>query len=315
MKIKEEKIKLLKEQVLEDFKKTMNVDFSGEDSKPRELCKSDDWFLLGRKYYKEFSVDGEPYKLETARRCFTLAAVGGHAQYKKLLADGYLNGVFSSGENATSEGLFWLKRAAEDENSEAQAMLGLRYFYAQGFKRDLKTAFSWFLKAADHGNPLAARYVGEYYDQNGWSGVVEPDAKIACEWYKKAADLGDAGAQCLYGKELYLGKTIPRDYDKAFELFSKSAEQNDPNGIFMQAQCVWFGLGTEKDKSRAFELFKKAADLGSPQGALDAGKALYLGEGTERDLERALVYFELSAEGGMAEGKNAAEICRKEIGL
>ncbi len=310
---KEKKLSLIKQQVTNDFYAAMHTNFLNDDGSPHEICKPEDWFLLGRKYYKEFAEDSEPYKLETARRCFTLAAVSGNAQFKKLLADGYLTGVFllESKEKSEAEGLYWLERAAEENNIDAQVTMGLRYFYAKGFDKDFKEAFSWFLKAANSGNPLAARYVGEFYDTEGWG--VTPDTDKALEWYKKAAEGGDSFAQCLYGKEFYIGKTVPKDYEKAFELFSASAAQNDPNGIFMKAQCVWFGLGTEKDRQKAFELFKKAADLGSPQGALDAGKALYLGEGTERDLERALVYFEQSAEGGMAEGKNAAEICRREI--
>jgi len=306
----------LKKQASDDFLDMLNSDL-GKVTEEQKFCSSDEWFLLGKKYYEKIKGEraADKYNAEMVRRCFTLAALSGKSKYQKLLSDCYFNGLFGKGEKYDEEGMYYLELAADiDDAPELYTNMALRYLYGKGVAKDSLKAFHLFKVAADIGKDgVAARYVGEYYDGTIEEESIKESQKDACEYYKLSAEQGDSYGQCLYGKELYSGKNVPQDYDKAFEFFTKSAEQNDPNGIFMQAQCIWFGFGVNEDKQRAFELFKKAAELGSAQGALDAGKALYLGEGTQKNVEQALVYFEKSAAGGIAEAKDAIEICRKEI--
>lgn len=290
------------------------------------------WFMLGRKYYKEFSQNKEKAYLELARKCFTLAAVEG--PYKQLLSDGYIKGIFSAkktedvksdsdkklnsqdipiNQDDIAEGIYWLKRSAEDGNLDSQLALGLRYFYGDKIEHDSALAYKWLLTAALKDNAMAARYIGEYFDEGGWGPKEEWSPEKMLYWYKKASEGGDSWGQYLYGIEFYTGKNVKRDFKKAFELFSLSSKQKDANGTFMLAQCYWFGYGAKKDKSEAFKLFVKASDFGSAQGALDAGKVLYLGEGAERDVKTALVYFEKAAASGLQEAIDAVEICKKEL--
>ena len=50
-----------------------------------------------------------------------------------------------------SEALRWYRKAAEQENSYAQFMLGLMYENGLGVTKNLQEARKWYRKAADQG--------------------------------------------------------------------------------------------------------------------------------------------------------------------
>ncbi|WP_434779079.1 tetratricopeptide repeat protein [Neisseria sp. Ec49-e6-T10] len=49
----------------------------------------------------------------------------------------------------------WFEKAAKNGDSDAQYVIGLMYYQADGVKQDLEKAFEWFRKSAKQGNGLA----------------------------------------------------------------------------------------------------------------------------------------------------------------
>jgi TPR repeat protein len=95
---------------------------------------------------------------------------------------------------------------AEEDNAEAQTILGSLYINGQGVEKDITKGLSWIMKAATQGYELArvralnlcmdiakqgdaaAMYNVGYMCLNGWGG--EQDANDCIEWLETAAKLG-----------------------------------------------------------------------------------------------------------------------------
>jgi hypothetical protein len=95
---------------------------------------------------------------------------------------------------------------AEEDNAEAQTILGSLYINGQGVEEDITTGLSWIMKAATQGYDVArvralnlcmdiarqgdtaAMYNVGYMCLNGWGG--EQNANDCIEWLETAAKLG-----------------------------------------------------------------------------------------------------------------------------
>ena len=97
--------------------------------------------------------------------------------------------------------LVWWQEYAKAGNANAQYTLGKMYTTEGNgldIKKNYKTAFSWFLKAAVQGHVKAQYEVAQAYS----AGIgIAKDKNVAKTWYQQAADHGHARAQhVLAGK-------------------------------------------------------------------------------------------------------------------
>ncbi len=80
-----------------------------------------------------------------------------------------------------------LLKSAENNNQEAQYLLGLSYEHGVELDRDVKKAAHWYGKAAEQGYPPAQDSLSRFY-REGLG--VDKDKKLAEEWHQKAAKQG-----------------------------------------------------------------------------------------------------------------------------
>lgn len=86
---------------------------------------------------------------------------------------------------------WWYYRANEQQDAEAQYMLGVMYDEGDGVPQDAAEAVRWYRRAAEQGDADAQYYLGLMYD---WGeGVPEDDAE-AVYWFRQAAEQGHAEA-------------------------------------------------------------------------------------------------------------------------
>ncbi len=92
------------------------------------------------------------------------------------------------------KGHYWLVKAAEQGDAEAQNHLGLQYLGGPGnvVVQDYCEAAKWFRKAAEQGYVYGQVNIGECY-RDGVGVAVDYDE--ARKWYHKAAEQGYAPAQ------------------------------------------------------------------------------------------------------------------------
>ena len=89
-----------------------------------------------------------------------------------------------------TEAMKWYRKAADQGNANAQAMVGMMYEKARGVPESFTKALKWYRMAADQAMPwgigLGAMYSlpWRYADSTEW-----------LKWYRKAADQGNIAAE------------------------------------------------------------------------------------------------------------------------
>ena len=111
-------------------------------------------------------------------------------------------------------------------------MVNKAYEYTQ--KGEYKSAYNWYLKAAEQGYVLAQYKVGEMhtytkYTQDG----VEHSYSKAFYWYYKAAAQGSARAQHQLGLMHQQGMGTEIDWATAKKWYGKACSSGSKNGCNM----------------------------------------------------------------------------------
>jgi len=100
------------------------------------------------------------------------------------------------------------KRLAQQNNAQAQHLLGKSYANGQGVEQDYRHAFAWFSRAAEQGHAQAQNDLAGLYTAG--NGIVK-DYKRAFAWYARAAQQNNAQAQNNLGILYGLGKGVDRN--------------------------------------------------------------------------------------------------------
>jgi len=116
------------------------------------------------------------------------------AEKGDLNAQAQLGVMYYWGQGAPQdwpEAQIWLRKASERGHMDAQAKLGAMCFLGQGAPRNLAESIKWFRLAADQGEPYAQGCMGVMYAVG--EGVPK-DLILAYVWLVQAQAGGDADA-------------------------------------------------------------------------------------------------------------------------
>ena len=122
-------------------------------------------------------------KLKKAKPLLVKAAEKEHGYAQYLLAMNFFD-LYSDNNN---EALFWLEKAANNDEPEALFQLGV--YYSEG--NDLAKSIKYYQRAAELNHADAALELSYIYDE---SDIVEQDEDKALFFLKKAAELGNQEA-------------------------------------------------------------------------------------------------------------------------
>jgi serine/threonine protein kinase len=169
------------------------------------------------------------------------------------LASYYLTGSNGRKKNP-KEAARWYEMAAKNTTTTpdvitAQAALAGMYFQGEGVPKDIKKAFSWFLKAANGGDVPSQRVVATFY----MAGTDIPQNYTeSFKWFSKASSKGDTDSQSGLGFLYFQGFGVKQDYAKAFELFSKAGKKGDVSSQSALGVMLLKGIGVTKDYAKAY---------------------------------------------------------------
>lgn len=121
------------------------------------------------------------------------------------------------------EAAMWWRMAADENNHDAEFMLGVCYEKGLGVEESYQEAFDLFLKAAKQGNAKAQNAVGICYEKG--QGVERSD-EVAAEWYSMAAEQKNEEAMCHLGNCYRDGRGVKRSYNEAVKWYKESGTKD-----------------------------------------------------------------------------------------
>lgn len=226
-------------------------------------------FLLGLCHYWG---NGTTQNYDLAFPCFKRAAELGHGTAKDYLGDCYSMGRGT--EVNAAEAAKWYHDAADNhKNENAAHSLAFLYYNGQGVEQNKKTAYDYWMIAAEGGIIQAQRLISEEYMRGEY---LEEDNEKGRIWMEKAAEQGDVEAQIMLGK-YYVSDLGFDDERKAFSWFMKAAEQGNAEALYLVGGCYLYKLGTEQDTDKGVEYLIKASEAGNLQASKDLASYFYLG--------------------------------------
>lgn len=198
------------------------------------------------------------------------------------------------------------EKLAEDNNSEAQFILGDIYGKGLNGNVDLKKSFFWTKRAADNGNILAIYNTAmNYYLGRG----VNKNIDKAKEYYLKAANKDDTDAQYSLGKIL-----IDENNKEGIKFLEKAAENNDPLALFDLGLLYCDGDLVLKNINFCKNYWIKSAQLGNASANFNLGLLVINNKNEKNQIREAIDYFKKASELGLgAASYNLAIIYSKGL--
>lgn len=241
---------------------------------------------------------GQPADLQRARELFLKAANG-----QDVEAMAQLGLMLKKGEGgpADPEGARnWFKAAADQGHASAANSLGLMWHNGEGGPKDLAQARECHRLAAE-GGLAAAMCLYAIYLQHGHGGAKDPPG--AREWFRKAADAGSVNAIAYLGLMLERGEGGAKDLPNARIWLKRSSEAGDRLGMFAYGMMLMNGAGGPADEAGAREWLKKSGDGGMADAYAYYAQLLAEGRGGPKDKVQAKHYAKIAADAGNENGK------------
>ena len=254
----------------------------------------------------------------------------------------------------TEKAILWLRRAAEQKHSYAQACLGGLLMSFEDSPEDLEEGFLWLKRAAKSGDAITQEHLGQLYLQG--IGGSKPDYEAAARWFKEsvdggyipafvalaflqrfelgtqevdpidtvsllrtAAQKGNADAEFLLGQCYMDGFGVKPNKKEAARWLQHSAQQGHAGGLFEMGNLYFKGIEGPRDDSKGVEMYSVSAFLGHPEAQAHLGLLYHIGHGLKKDVEESFVWYSLAAEQELEEGiegkkKVSAELSERQIG-
>ncbi len=200
------------------------------------------------------------------------------------------------GSNNVPELAFkYADKASEQGDMECTYMLGNMYMSGYGCPQDYSKAYSCFEKCV--GQPIDALDFNMAYCKVEMNGGKMDES--AFNLLQSAADKGNPMAQRVVGDCYANGDVVNADLNKALEWYEKAAAQNDPYAQYSASVLLLTGNAPiVQDQAKGLELLEKAASNGLTAAQNDLGMFYLSGRYVEKDTAKGISLLEQASEGG-----------------
>ncbi|MGB0371489.1 MAG: tetratricopeptide repeat protein [Opitutales bacterium] len=168
---------------------------------------------------------------------------------------------------------------ANSGDSNAQNLLAINYLNGErGLDPNAETAYYWFNKSAELGNPWAMSNLARLYrDGTG----VDQNSDRAKQWFMRAAEAGHHPAMSNLGELFAVGEGGPRDLKEASVWYSRSVL--GPFDPFIANNAAWFFSTVEDEEllkpELAINLMLRVISMRERYYELDTLAAAYAAKG------------------------------------
>ncbi len=243
----------------------------------------------------------------------------------------------NSNETDTAEALDVLSKAAQKDDSYAQALLGIAYLEGYIQNTDNAQSLVWLERAIENDNTLAMWALAVHLYSEGTHG--DNNHKRAIKLLERAKLYGSNRAACDLAEIYHFGKVQDRDEEKALRILNEIRHTTDFCEPLLQARILE-SKAIEKDFDNIVGLYEDAAMRGSvfaqlrlayiyyngqlgqdnnyelsrqwlnrrevknvPQRDYLFGEMYYLGTGVPKDVKKSVDYLERAAERGLSDAQ------------
>ena len=170
---------------------------------------------------------------------------------------------------------FSLAQNADKSNAEIQFIIGWCYRYGQGVEANSKVATKWLRKAAEQGNSDAQYEYGKSLAVLFDDRLRKTEEREGVDWLRKASNDGYAEAQYYLGYYLLWYHDTREDISDSISVegirwLRQAAEQDHVKAQELLAYSYWAGDGVEANDTEAAKWYRAAAE----QGIEEAKKGL-----------------------------------------
>lgn len=152
---------------------------------------------------------------------------------------------YNSNQGDVNEANKWLRKGAELGYPLFQWFLGYNFHFGEdGFPVNSTQAVFWLEKAANQNQPDAANELGEMYY---FADILNKDIQKAIYWLQKASDLGNSSAQYNLSLIYEHGEGVDVDKEMAFKLMKESASSGYAKAQNNLGVKFIYGIGCKKD--------------------------------------------------------------------
>ena len=195
---------------------------------------------------------------------FTFAKSVGYVQKQQSADFSQARTAFANKDYAYSARL--LSLLAENDHVQAQYLLATQYDAGLGVKKDEKSSFYWYKKAARAGIEIAQHNLAVAYAQ-GYG--IEADLTKAITWWKRAANSGNADSQYNLGIIYASGREhVQQDITEALKWWRMAAINGDAVAQFNLGALYANGIGMSSRTCEASRWWKKSAENGFVQAEM-----------------------------------------------
>ena len=173
-------------------------------------------------------------------------------------ADIMLGIIFSDKKKDDKTAFSYFKKAAEKDKSFACLELYFLYRFGCGVKKNKKKAYDYLLKATFFGDIRAIYHLGECFEE-GY--VVKKDLAMAIKCYRLTAKKGWPLAQYRLGILYEYGFYVEENSTIAHRYFLMAAKKGEVHSMFYLGIQYFYGGGTKTNIKKAFYWLEKAANL------------------------------------------------------
>jgi len=176
--------------------------------------------------------------------------------------------ALAKAENSQAQYIYALRnKAAENRHARAMSVVALYYARGLGVAKDETKAADWAKRAADKGQPMGYRVLGDLAKAK--ADAIKPDKKSpdfkaqlvirdkhleeAFKQYRRGADAGDRHSLRELAKAFEAGQPgMPQNYRLALEYYTRAAMRRDVKAIRVLAERYVSGEKTPKDSKQAY---------------------------------------------------------------
>lgn len=176
----------------------------------------------------------------------------------------HLGKLLLQDKETESEGIRWIKKAANCKNVDAIFEIAKCYENGRGVRRSETYALEIYELAGKRGCAEAFIRIAEIYDLRKLKKSkesVKDYYKRGFELYKKAADEGCAFSQNRVGELFESDKGVEHSFEEAFYYYSLAANKNSFMGLLNLGRCYEHKIGVEQSDLQAFQYYKRALQI------------------------------------------------------